>query len=194
MSGRGYRNDVMLTLFGSVPGAFHDGLVQQQLEAMPKPRSVTIAWRDRVVLLLVFLFLYLWATLWTRGIIEGWKKQASWNVFGVLFLVVFVFLWLAQVRRELRNCGLLTDGDFALGRITSQRRSGGKSKRSTITYESTDTIGRIWSGKGDDATKKYVENMAVIVFCNQYDPRQSVAVCTTIWKVRKPDGRLIDLN
>src|SRR5258708_12817283 len=94
MSGRGYRNDVMLTLFGSVPGAFHDGLVQQQLEAMPKPRSVTIAWRDRVVLLLVFLFLCLWATLWTRGIIEGWKKQASWNVFGVLFLVVFVFFWL----------------------------------------------------------------------------------------------------
>ncbi len=92
---------------------------------MPKPRNVTIAWRDRVVLLLVFLFLCLWATLWTRGIIEGWKKQASWNVFGVLFLVVFVFLWL-----------------FTMSMIRNR----------------------------------------------------NVAVCTTIWKVRKPDGRLIDLN
>jgi hypothetical protein len=161
---------------------------------MPKPRSVTIAWRDRVFLLLVFLFFCLWATLWTRGIIEDWRKQTSWSVFRVLFLVVFAGLWLAQVHRELRNYSLLTDGDFALGRITSQRTSGGKSKRSTITYEFTDTVGRTWNGKGDDSTKKYVENMAVMVFYNQYDPQQNVAVCTTVWKVRKPDGKLIDLS
>jgi hypothetical protein len=189
-----YRDDVMLTLFGSVPGPFHDALVQQQLEAMRKPRSVTIAWRHRIMLLLGFLFLCLWSTLWTRGLIEGWRKHTSWNVFGVLFLVVFVCLWLAQVRRELRNYSLLTDGDFALGRVTSQRTIGGKSKRSTITYEFTDSIGRTWGGKADDSTKKYVENMAVLVFYNQYDPQQNVAVCTTVWRVRKPDGKLIDVS
>ena len=189
-----YTNNVMLTLFGSVPGPFNDSRILQQLETLPKPRIVTVAWRDRVLLLLGFLFSCLWATLWTRAIIESWRKQTGWDVFAVLFLVLFVFLWLIQVRRELRNHSLLTNGDFALGQITSQRESGGKSKRSRITYEFIDTVGRTWSGKGDDLTKKYSENMSVIVFYDQLNQQQNVAICATGWRVRRSDGNLLDLG
>lgn len=182
----------MLTLFGSVPGPFRDAEVRQELEALPRPRKVGIAWRDRILLLFALLFLCVWTTLWTKAIIESWHKHTNWNLFAVPFLLFLLVIWLAQVRRELRNYSLLTDGDVALGRVTSQRMSGGKGKRSVITYEFADKVGRTWSGKGDDSTRKYIESMPVVVLYDQYDPVKNVAVCTTVWKVRRSDGKLID--
>lgn len=187
-----YRDVVMLTLFGTVPGPFRDVETRHQLEALPRPRKVTIAWRDRILLLFVFLFLCVWTTFWTKAIIDSWNKRTHWNIFAVSFLLLLLFIWLAQIRRELRNYSLLTDGDVALGRVTSQRTSGGKNKRSVITYEFADSVGRTWNGKGDDSTKKYIENMAVIVFYDPYEPDKNVAVCTTVWRVRISDGKLID--
>ncbi len=181
----------MISLFGSVPGPFGDSRLRQQLEGLPRPRIVTIAWRDRIILLFVFLFLCLWTILWTRAILESWKSQTGWATFAFFFLVIFASLWLYELRREIRNRPILANGEFALGRVTSQQDVGGRTRKSKIAYEFTDAHGRTWSGKGYDSTKAYTENMSVIVFYEPCDPSQNVALCTTVWRLRSKYGGLI---
>ena len=182
---------IMITLFGSVPGPFGDSRLEQQLNGLPRPRIVTIAWGDRIILLFVFLFLGLWTTLWTRAIRESWKSQNGWAVFAVFFLVIFASLWLYELRRELRNRPILANGEFALGRVTSQQDVGGRSRKSKIAYEFTDAHGRTWGGKGYDTTKAYTKNMSLMVFYEPNDPSQNVALWTTVWRLRSEHGGLI---
>ncbi len=181
----------MVTLFGSVPGLFDDFRLQQQLDSLPRPRIVTMGWRDRIILLFVFLFLCVWTTLWTRAILESWRSQPNWAVFAILFLVIFASLWLYELRRELRNRPILANGEFALGRVTSQQDVGGRTRKSKIAYKFTDAHGRTWTGKGYDTTKAYTENMAVMVFYEPNDPSRNVALCTTVWRLRSKNGDLI---
>ena len=181
----------MITLFGSVPGPFDDSRLQQQLDGLPRPRIVSIAWRDRIILLFVFLFLCVWTILWTQAILESWKSRTDWTLFAVLFLVIFAALWLYELRRELQNRAILANGEFALGRVTSQQDVGGKSRKSKIAYEFTDAHGRTWSGKGYDTTKAYTENMSLVVCYKPNDPSRNVALCTTVWRLRSKYGELI---
>jgi len=181
----------MITVFGSAPGPFNDSRAKQQLDALPRPRIVTIAWRDRIILLIVFLFLCLWTILWTRAILESWKSQAGWGAFAVFFLVIFASFWLYELRRELRNRPILANGEIALGRVTSQQDVGGRTRKSKITYEFADPLGRTWNGKGYDSTKAYTESMSLIVFYAPHVPSQNVAFCTTVWRLRSEDGSLI---
>lgn len=182
---------IMITLFGSVPGPFNDSRLQQQLNGLPRPRVVTIAWRDRVILLFVFLFVCLWTILWTRAILESWKSRTGLAAFAVFFLVIFASLCLHELRREIRNRPILEDGEFVLGRVTSQQDVGGKTRKSKIAYEFNDALGRTWSGKGYDTTKAYKENMSLIVFYEPNDPSQNVALCTTVWRLRSNHEGLI---
>ena len=181
----------MVTLFGSHPGPFGDSRLGEQLDGLPRPRIVTIAGRDRIILLFVFLFLCLWTVLWTRAILESWKSKTDFALFAVIFLVIFASLWLHELRRELRNRSILANGEFALGRITFQEDVGGKTRKSKITYEFSDVLGRTWNGKGHDSTKAYTEHMSLMVFYEPDDPSQNVALCTTVWRLRSKHGDLI---
>jgi hypothetical protein len=181
----------MITLFGSVPGPFGDSRLEHQLDRLQRPRTVAIAWRDRVILLFVFLFVCLWTILWTRSILNNWKSHAQWDVFAIVFLLAFVGMWLYEVRRELRNRPILIEGEFALGKVTSQRDVGGRTKKSKIAYEFTDALGRTWNGRGYDSTKAYTENMSLMVFYEPHDPSQNVTLCATVWRLRSADGNLI---
>ena len=181
----------MISLIDSVPGPFGDSRLEQQLEGLPRPRIVTIAWRDRIILLFVFSLLCLWTILWTRSILESWRSQTGWATFAVFFLVIFASSWVYELRRELRNRPILANGEFALGRVTSQQDVGGRTRKSKIAYEFTDALGRTWTGKGYDSTKAYTANTSLIVFYESNDPSQNVALCTTVWRLRSNRGGLI---
>jgi hypothetical protein len=180
----------MITLFGAVPG-LGDSRLEQQLNGLPRPRIVSIAWRDRIILFFVFSFLVLWMIAWTRAMLESWKRQPGWGALAVLLLPIYASLWVYELRRELRNRPILANGEFALGAVTSQQDIGGRTRRSKIAYEFRDTQGRIWRGKGYDFTKAYAENMAILVFYEPNDPSQNVALCATIWRLRSKHGELI---
>lgn len=182
----------MLTLFGSVPGPFDDLRIKGQVEALPRPRTVVTAWRDRIILLAILAFSCIWATLWTRGIYTSWQKgNKTWSLIALFFLAFLILMTLLEMRRELRNRALLIDGELALGRVTHQRTTGTKTRKSEVSYEFTDAVGRTVTGRGYDWTKKYVENMPLIVFYEPRDPSQNVSICTTLWKLRTPNGSLI---
>jgi hypothetical protein len=100
-------------------------------------------------------------------------------------------MWMYEVRRELRNRPILAEGEFALGKVTSQQDVGGKTRKSKIVYGFADALGRTWTGKGYDSTKAYTENMSLIVFYCSNDPSQNVALCTTVWRLQSADGNLI---
>jgi hypothetical protein len=184
----------MLTLFGTVPGPYSDARLKEKLAALPKPRVVAISWGNQASFLFLFLFLCVWAAGWTRAIVESWKTQMGWAILAAFFGISFGWIWFRELRREIRSRSLLMNGELALGQISSQQTTGTRNKRSEITYEFADASGRRGHGKGFDQTKKYAVNMPIIIFYEGHDLSQNVAICATVWKLRAPDGKLVDTD
>jgi hypothetical protein len=80
------------------------------------------------------------------------------------------------VRAVFRDRRLLAHGDIAIAVITSQNMEGGKSKNSYIRYEFKDMAGRMWTGKGNDASRELYEDMQTPVFYNHERPSENVTL------------------
>jgi hypothetical protein len=144
---------------------------------------------------LAFLFLVVWTALLSPRLPEIWRSDHKLRVLWFVAVPLFIlFAWLQDLRHEIRNRSLLEVGKLTVCRVTSQATTGGKSNKSQITYSFRDDSGFERSGKGTDRSRKYQTGMPLIVFFDQSDPAKSVAACCTIWRLKNPDGKLLDLD
>ena len=98
---------------------------------------------------------------------------------GLIWLLVAV----TSFRSILRDRSLLSDGEVAIGTVTSQSYIGGKNRASRIVYEFKDVAGRTFSGKGDDRTGKLFEEMQTPVFYDPTNPAKNVALAAASYDV-----------
>jgi hypothetical protein len=96
--------------------------------------------------------------------------------FAVLLLLMPYGIWRAQVK----ECGLLENGEVAIARVTRQWRDD---KNSYIECEYQDFMGQTRKCIGSDNSRKLYQGMTVPVFYDRENPRRQVAYCSTLHKV-----------
>ncbi len=116
------------------------------------------------------------------------EKGAAKSGFGNLLpLALFGLVWalvaFTLFRSILRDRSLLSDGEIAIGTVTSQSYAGGENRESRITYEFKDAAGRTFSGKGSDRTRKLFEEMQTPVFYDPNNPARNVALAAATYDV-----------
>ncbi len=185
----------MITLFPTESDLREEERLRQKVQSIDFPRAVAIPIWTLLLSALGFLFLIFWAArLWPHLPGLSRSDHKSTVLFFVAISSFVAYGWLQNLRREVRNCSLLELGQATLGHVTSQTTVGGKSKSSRITYTFTDESGLEHAGKGTDHTKKYLEGMALIVFFDRSDPKENLAACCTMGKLKSPDGKFLNLD
>ena len=88
---------------------------------------------------------------------------------------------LLQLYRFWRDKGLIARGAMALGRVTRQRT--GRYETSVINYTFRDVNGKEIKAMGTDYSKKYYEDMWVVVFYDEGNPKRNVAQSCALYEV-----------
>jgi len=115
---------------------------------------------------------------------RGATKSGDSNLIAQALLgLIWLLVAFTMFRSMLRDRRLLSDGDVAIGTITAQSYSGGKSRQSRIVYEFKDAAGRTFSGKGSDRTGKLFEEMQTPVFYDSTNPAKNVALAAASYDV-----------
>ena len=118
---------------------------------------------------------------------RGAKGQLKSLLTNALPLAMFGLVWsivaFTMFRSLVRDRSLLTDGEIAIGTVTSQFYSGGESRESKIEYQFKDGAGRTISGKCADKTRKLFEEMQTPVFYDPMDPAKNVALAGATYDV-----------
>lgn len=165
---------------------------RQLVLALPKPRAAKMAWsqiRDYSVLLFMACFL-MFMELHNIRIGEFGKHLLDNFIAPAIILLLLIIISHTFSRNKLEKW-LITEGDCAVGRITSQQRVGGRHKQSRIRYKcSLDSVGEI-SGKGTDITFEYLVDSPVLIFYDPNKPERNVAYCSTGWRIITGDKTLL---
>jgi hypothetical protein len=156
----------------------------ERLRFMSRPRAIRFKKLMRffaVIYALVFAgACYALFLVTERGITNS-------DVGNLLPLALLGLIWLlvavTSFRSILRDRSLLSDGEVAIGTVTSQSYIGGKNRASRIVYEFKDVAGRTFSGKGDDRTGKLFEEMQTPVFYDPTNPAKNVALAAASYDV-----------
>ena len=164
---------------------------REDISSLGLPRIVRLAWHAKmrwlIVVFATLIFIF-GATAMNRSANTG-TGDVWVFVGGCLLLSVTIF---TMVRDSISDRELITRGECVVGRVTSQRQAGGKTKRNEIAYEFKDGAERTWKGKGSDFTFEYLVEAPVLVFYDQSDPKRNVAYCCTDWRIRLENGSCLD--
>jgi hypothetical protein len=160
--------------------------------SLPKPRSVRMSRIGRTTVLvfsavcLAFLLvaiLGILPRLLSGGLRTG--KDTS-DLLFVAFAFIFSALASLGLWRDFRTRQLFINGEVTLGRVTSQSWTGGKHRRSDISYEYQDRSGKLYVGSGADKDRTLFESMPLAVFYDPDNPNEQVASCSGLWEVVPP--------
>ena len=135
-----------------------------------------------VILCLEGIFVYLIHQRWERF---SPGDELPWGIVLLLALAAFVLLcgWLLP-RRLRKHWRLLTTGEMALGRVSSQQvRQSGDHTEHRITYRFKNKTGRIFSGEDTDQTENFYEGMVIPVVYERGNPNNHLALCSTDYEV-----------
>jgi hypothetical protein len=149
---------------------------------MPVPRPTKHrGWRifTRVLPAIAFGFLIV-----ANPAIRAWKSGNFGE--GMLRVILSEFaivgaLVLLQLYRFWRDKGLVARGALALGRVTRQRT--GRYETSVITYAFKDARGKEIKSMGTDYSKRYYEDMWVVVFYDEGNSKKNVAQSCALYEV-----------
>jgi hypothetical protein len=146
------------------------------LQTAPKPRAVQFKVSARIFSIafpVSWIIFGYWAYQITRAPLT--VKTFSDNVAPFLFLaVIWSFICIGTISEARKDRHLLASGDVGIATITSQELTGGKHKRSEITYNFRDHLGRIHFGKATDDSRTLYEEMQTPVFYAPQKPEKSV--------------------
>jgi hypothetical protein len=149
---------------------------------MPVPRPTKHrGWRifTRVLPAIAFGFLIV-----ANPAIRAWKSgNFGEGMLRVILseLAIVGALVLLQLYRFWRDRGLVARGALALGRVTRQRT--GRYETSVITYAFKDARGKEIKSMGTDYSKRYYEDMWVVVFYDEGNSKKNVAQSCALYEV-----------
>jgi uncharacterized protein (DUF983 family) len=161
--------------------AVKNRIVYDRLLILNKPRRTKLKTSSLVVctifVIIIVTVLYFLAvtvrfTFPKTGAANTFANVSSLLLFGLIASAITG----TTVRAVFRDRRLLAHGDIAIAVITSQNMEGGKSKNSYIRYEFKDMAGRMWTGKGNDASRELYEDMQTPVFYNPERPSENVTL------------------
>jgi uncharacterized protein (DUF983 family) len=164
----------------------------QQMQTMPRPRTVKFRVPRTIITVLVFSVVLLFGTLYlvsqakpTGPSRSTTKVRVRSNPSGILVVpVVFVVLLVVPYFRDKRNLPLMRDGEMALGKVTYQQNvSQGKSSYSRIGYEFKTSSGQLIQDQAKDLTFSVFEDMTIPVFYDPQNPARNVTPCATYLQV-----------
>jgi uncharacterized protein (DUF983 family) len=152
----------------------------ERLQMLRRPRSIRLKTSMRIFVA-VYLIVLASATYSIFIVAQrGGAKPGFTALPNLIPLVMFGLIWsivaATMFRSILRDRSLLTDGEIAIGTVTSQSYAGGENRESRIVYEFKDAAGRTISGKCADRTRKLFEEMQTPVFYDPTNPTKNVAL------------------
>jgi hypothetical protein len=163
----------------------------EEVSSLGRPRTVRMAWHGKTSWLIVlFVAVFFSFSVFATGRREKATTDHMWVSAGVCLLLVVIIY--AKGRYDISAHDMVKRGECVVGRVTSQRQGGGKTRHSEIAYEFKDAAQRTWSGKGSDFTFEYLVDTPVLIFYDKAEPVRNVAYCCTDWRVRLEDGSLLN--
>jgi hypothetical protein len=136
----------------------------QYLQNLNRPRPVRLKPVPRIISIAFPLSIVLIAILGYQMV----RLSPLKDLIPILFVsLIWSTIGIMTIRTARRDRRLLSDGEFAVGIITSQELSGGKHRRSTIRYQFKNAAGLLVEGEGTDDSRHLYEDMQIAVF---YDP------------------------
>ena len=162
--------------------------VYERLLMSRRPRAIRLKTSIRIFVIVYAVILGSVGYGVYQAAARGGTKAGFHGLFPNVFpLAMFALIWALFVatmfRSIVRDRSLLSDGEIAVGIVTSQSYAGGENRESRIVYEFKDAAGRTFSGKGSDRTRTLFEEMQTPVFYDPTNPARNVALAAATYDV-----------
>jgi hypothetical protein len=159
-----------------------------QILSLPRPRSVRLSRSGKISLATTLLFCAISLGGFLVVVFGHYTGRSSWTNFGFsglwfAFSLLFAYIGAMTISKEKRTRRLLIEGEVTLGRVTSQTLTGGRHRRSTITYVFSGGTVLERKGSGYDRNMDLYEEMVVPIFYDSRDPSQNIPECSTAWEI-----------
>jgi hypothetical protein len=156
--------------------------------SLPRPRSVRLSRNGKIGLTATLLFCAISLCGFLVVVFARYPGRSSWTNMGfsglwIAFSLLFAYIGATTILIEKRTRRLLIEGEVTLGRVISQTLTGGRHRRSTITYVFSDGAGLDRKGSGYDRNRELYEDMVVPIFYDFREPSQNIPECSTAWEI-----------
>ena len=183
-----YNSFALSTSAASKPDAVVEPSPQQHaLLRTSRPREIRLSARGRFALPVALLGVLGFAAIFGLHLYTIWVRKHSFAVFThgdwvIAAIVAFLlFLPYTMWRSQVRECGLLENGEVALATVLRQWK--GDTSSSSVEYEFKDFQGEVRKGISFDNTNKLFEGMPVAIFYDRDNPQRQIAACATYHEV-----------
>jgi len=164
----------------------------QRVQALPRPRRVTLSPTGRISLLLFIMALAAIGSFIFVFVDDARDGSFAWNRLWPLLLLLAFAPILASVMilsfvKERKKLSLVRDGEVAIARVMDQKViQRGKRSYNEITYEFALPDGPLIRKTEQEETNLIFEDMLIPVFYNTALPHDCAALCATCYRL--PDA------
>jgi hypothetical protein len=166
--------------------------LSQKVQALPRPRRVTLSPTGRISLLLFIMALAVVGSFIFVFVDNARDGSFAWNQLWPILLLLAIVPILASVMifsfvKERKKLSLVRDGEVAVARVVEQNViQRGKHSYNEITYEFALPAGPLIRKTEREETNLIFEDMLIPVFYNPSLPNDCAALCATCYRL--PDA------
>jgi hypothetical protein len=159
------------------------------------PRSVRLSHQGKIELAIILFcsvvaFLGACMSFSDRSTSNADLNSILGRLLWLAMLLLFVCIGAITSRHELRKRRIIIEGEATLAKIVGQATTGGKGRKSKISYVFKDRAGKLYDGSGYDSRRELFEEMPVVVFYDTANPSDNVAECEGNWDIVAPPARI----
>jgi len=154
----------------------------QVFQVLPRPRPVRLKAMAKTVYLAFPISIIAFAYFGYRAVGDGLSDAVKTSDLVPLVIVAVVWSAIAVflIRRARRDRRLLEQGELAMALIINQDISGGKNRRSRVTYSFRSTAGKDFQCEATDDSWTLYEEMQTPVFYNPENPEENVLMVNAL--------------